>query len=269
MRLAGVADKFYAIFRRDLLTALRYPGASWMLVVSMLAELASFYYLSRAIGPRFRPDGMDYFPFLLVGTSFYSYLLAAASGLVSNIREAQTTGTIEVLMTSSTSAPWVVILSAFSVFLERTLYFALYLAAGFTLVQLPAEGINLLGCAAVFLLSLVLSVALGIGAAALQITLQRGGSAVWLFGLASSLLTGTMFPISALPAPIQKVSAMIPFTYSINGLRRALLTGGSLTELAPSLLVLSGFALLLLPASILLLSRALRHARYAGTLSFY
>jgi len=56
-----------AIARRDLVTAIRYGTGFLSTAAGAGAELAAFYYLSRAIVPGFRPQGADYFPLLTGG----------------------------------------------------------------------------------------------------------------------------------------------------------------------------------------------------------
>src|SRR5256886_10883614 len=105
MKLAGLLDKMLAIARRDLLTAIRYRIGFLVGAAGALAELAAFYYLSRAVGPGFRPDGVEYFSFLLVGTGLYTFLVVGINAFLHIVQEAQQTGSLEVLMTTSTPAP--------------------------------------------------------------------------------------------------------------------------------------------------------------------
>jgi len=70
MSVASLLDKTVVIARRDLLTAIRYRTGFVLSAIGALTELAAFYYLSRAVGPAFRPEGLEYFSFLLVGTGF-------------------------------------------------------------------------------------------------------------------------------------------------------------------------------------------------------
>ena len=122
---------------------------------------------------------------------------------------------------------------------------------------------------AVFLVSLVVAVAMGIAAAALQVRLQKGSAVVWLFSSLAWLLTGMTFPVSVLPPWLQKLAALIPVTHSLDGLRMAMVKGASWSALAAPLAALLAFAVLLLPLSLWLFGRALRRARIEGTLSFY
>src|SRR5450631_4826704 len=103
IKLTSILDKLHAILRRDLLTAIRHRSGFVVTLVGVFMELAAFYYLSRAIGPGFRPDGVAYFPFLLVGTGLYTFFVMSAQAFLNVVQEAQQTGTLEVLMTTSTS----------------------------------------------------------------------------------------------------------------------------------------------------------------------
>src|ERR1700681_3900583 len=123
-------DKLHAILRRDLLTAVRHRSAFVMTLVGVFTELAAFYFLSRAIGPSFRPGGIEYFPFLLVGTGLYTFFLMSAQAFLSSVQEAQQTGTLEVLMTTSTAPAELIILSSISAFAGNLLNLLIYIFAG-------------------------------------------------------------------------------------------------------------------------------------------
>lgn len=269
MMLTSLLDKQLSVIRRDLLTAMRYRTMFWMQIVGVLAELAAFYYLAHAVGPGFQPEGMGFFPFLLVGTGFYGFFLAMITAFVSAVRDSQVTGTIEVLMTTSTPAPVVVGMTAFSTILGRMMNLAIYLLAGLILFGVPLHNPNLPGFVLVVILSLAVTGAVGMLAAAVQLVVQKGDGVVWLLGSFSWFLTGTIFPVGALPAPLQKLALLIPFTHALDGLRLSLLRGAPFSELAGPIGALALFALALLPASLGIFSLALRHARLQGTLSFY
>jgi ABC-2 type transport system permease protein len=60
---------------------------------------------------------------------------------------------------------------------------------------------------------------------------------------------------------------MIPVTYSLAGVRAALLAGASWGQLWPSLLALLAFAAVLLPLSFAVFGWALRRTKVTGTLT--
>ena len=262
MSVASLLDKTVVIARRDLLTAIRYRTGFLLSAVGALTELAAFYYLSRAVGPAFRPEGLEYFSFLLVGTGFYTFLLMGVHAFLQTVQEAQQTGTLEVLMTTSTSPPVLVFLSAMSAFAANTITLLFYLGAGF-LFGAPLHP-NLAASIAVFLLSVIIAVAIGLIAAALQLAIQKGSAVVWAVG-SIWFLTGSMFPVQTL----RGLAQLIPITHSLEGMRLALLEGASLNRVRYELMVLVGFAALLVPVSLLAFSWTLRRARMQGTLSFY
>src|SRR5438552_6022302 len=149
MNASGLLDKMAAILRRDLLSALRYRNGFLLTAFASAAELASFYYLARAIGPGFRPQGVEYFPFVLVGTGLYTFMLMGIHSFLNVVQDAQRTGTLEVLMTTSTPGPVLLFLSAASSFAGNTVQLFLYLAAGLLIFRAPLHA-NLGGCFVVF-----------------------------------------------------------------------------------------------------------------------
>jgi ABC-2 type transport system permease protein len=260
-------DKLYAILRRDLLTAVRHRSGFLLTLVGVFSELAAFYFLSRAIGPGFRPGGIEYFPFLMVGTGLYTFFVMSAQAFLSAVQEAQQTGTLEVLMTTSTSPAQLIILSSISAF-SGLVNLLIYFLAGVAVFRASIHA-NLWACAAVLILSLVIALALGVAAATLQVAFQKGSAVLWLLGSGLWFLSGTMFPIESLPRPLVLLARAIPLTYAIDGMRRALLEGQSLLEIAPVLAILAGFSVVLLPLTLAGLALSLRRARQTGTLSFY
>lgn len=269
MNAASLLDKLWVISRRDLLTILRYRMGFWLLSLSTVLELAASFYLAQAIGPQFRPDGVDYYAFLLVGTALFGFLISGVSISVEAVHDAQVTGTMEVLMTTSTSAPVLVLLSTFSTFATRTLSTLFYLAVGLALFQVPLRNPNLLACAVIFLLLLLIASALGVMTAAVQVLTQKGRGLVFLLASLGGFISGTMFPVSALPAPLRWLADAFPLTHAVQGTRLALLRDASFAELQTPIAILLLYAIVLVPAGLYLFSRAIRHARQKGTLSFY
>jgi ABC-2 type transport system permease protein len=264
----SLTEKLAAIVRRDVLTTIRYRNGFLLSAVGVLAEVVAFRYLARAIGPAFRPEGVDYFPFLVVGSGFFTFLITGVQAFLSTVQEAQQTGTLEVLLTTATPAPVLIFLSAFSAFAGKLANLVLFLAVGLLLFRVPLLHSNLLGVGLIFLLSLAVALALGVFAAALQIAVQKGSAVIWLLG-SVWFLTGTIFPVGALPLPLRWAAWCIPVTHSLTGMRGALLLGKSMTDLAPEVLWLGVAALALVPASLGFFSWVLRRGRREGTLSAY
>lgn len=266
--MKSILNKLRAILRRDLLTAIRHRTGFVMSAVGLLMELAAFYFLARAIGPGFRPGGVEYFPFLLVGTGVYTFFVMSTQAFLSTVQEAQQTGTMEVLMTTSTPPAQLVVLSSVSAFAGNLGKMVVYLAAGAAIFSAPFHA-NFLSCITVMMFCVAIALAVGIGAATIQITFQKGSAVLWLLSSGVWFLSGAMFPIESLPRPLVMVAHAIPLSYAIGGMRMALLQEQPVLAMAPTLAVLLAFSAVLLPLALWGLSSSLRRARKDGTLSFY
>lgn len=266
--MRSTLDKLYAILRRDLLTAIRHRSGFALALISVPMELAAFYFLSRAIGPGFRPDGVEYFPFVLVGTGVYTFFVMSAQSFLGTIQEAQHAGTMEVLMTASTEPAELVILSSISAFAGTLASLVVYLLAGVVVFRAAIHP-DLLSCLLVVILSVMIAMGLGIAVAALQITLQKGSAVLWLLSSGLLFLSGAMFPSTSLPPALARLAHLLPITYAIEGMRMALLQHQSIVAMGPTLAVLAGFAVAILALALWGFSISLRHARQNGTLSFY
>ena len=262
-----IVDKIIAVVKKDAISAARYRNGFVLSNLAQVAQLATFYYLARAVGPQFRPEGMPYFLFLLIGTGFYTFLLAGTHALLKTIQESQQTGTLEVLLTTSTPAAVLVSLGAMSAFGEELLQFVIYIGAGIFLFA-PALHMSVVAGLLTFGLSILSAFAIGLFAAGMQISIHKGSAVLWVLGSGAWLLSGTLFPIAALPKPVQMVSYLIPFTHSLAAMRLAMI-GGSFMAVARELGILAIFALLLVPTGIVFFSWMVTQARENGTLSFY
>jgi ABC-2 type transport system permease protein len=262
-----MAAKIRAVFIKDAITLFRYRNGFLFTAAAQAAQLATFYYLARAVGPRFRPEGMPYFLFLVVGTGFYAFLLTGIHKFLHAIEEAQQTGTLEVLLTTSTSEPVLLTLNAISAFAQAAFEFLIYLGAAFFFFT-SALHTSVVGCLLVFALSTLSAFAFGLFAAGLQIYMHKGSAVLGLMGSGAWLISGTLFPVSALPVVARRISDCIPFTHALKGMRLALALGDT-PALAREIAILAAFSLLLVPAAVVFLTWAVRQARLNGTLSFY
>src|SRR5581483_4078412 len=86
-------------------------------------------------------------------------------------------------------------------------------------------------------------------AAGVQISIHKGSAVLWLVGSGAWLLSGALFPTSALPHAVKLISQLVPFTHSLSGMRFALLAGNSV-NLARELELLAFYSVLLVPASL-------------------
>src|SRR5207248_669258 len=110
-----------------------------------------------------------------------------------------------------------VFLSAVSSIAGSSVQLFLYLAAGLLIFRAPLH-VNFGGCVVVFLLSMAILAAVGMLAAALQLAIQKGSAVVWAFASGAWLMTGALFPVATLPAPLRLAAKLIPVTYCLDGM---------------------------------------------------
>src|SRR5215471_10369800 len=80
------------------------------------------------------------------------------------------------------------------------------------------------------------------------------------------LASGVYYPVSVLPGPVQALARVNPLTYTLDGMRAALIGGRGLAAVAPDLLPLLVMGLLLLPAGLAAFGWAERRAKRLGLL---
>ena len=260
-----------AFFRRDVAIARSYRMAFLLEILEAFFGVATFYYLSRFVSNdelvRVLPAKSDYFAFALVGFAFFDYLTVSLSAFDNSIVEAQQNGTLEAMLVTETPLTMILVASAAYPFVLLALRTVIYLAWGALIFHFPVQEANWLGAVIILAASILAFAGLGIISTSYLLLFKRGNPARWLIVGASSLLGGIMYPVSVLPVPMQWIARLIPVTYSLAGMRQALLEGASFGQLWPSVRALLIFAAILLPFSSLIFSWALRRTKITGTLT--
>jgi len=80
------------------------------------------------------------------------------------------------------------------------------------------------------------------------------------------LISGVYYPITVLPGPLHLAGILSPLTYTLDGVREALLHGLSLTGALPDVGILLVMGIVLVPASVWCFGRAEERAKRLGLL---
>jgi ABC-2 type transport system permease protein len=260
-----------AFFRRDMAIARSYRMAFGLEILEAFFGVATFYYLSRFVSTdqlsHALPPGSDYFAFALVGFAFFDYLTVSLSAFDNSIMEARQNGTLEAMLVTETPLTVILGASAAYPFVLLALRTIIYLAWGAVLFHFPVREANWLGAVIILLVSVLAFAGLGIISTSYLLLFKRGNPARWLIVGASGLLGGIMYPVSVLPVPLQWLARLVPVTYSLEGMRQALLSGAGMVQLWPSVRALLLFSVILLPLSGAVFAWALRQTKITGTLT--
>lgn len=271
MSLLESGRKIRAFFWRDFSIARSYRGAVLLELFEALFGVATFYFLSKFVQTpdlaRSLPSGSSYFAFALVGFAFFDYLSVSITTLEASLEEARQNRTLEALLVTQTPLPVILAGSAAYPFAALALRTCVYLGWGWLLFGFSPHEANWPGALAVLFASVLAFTGLGILSASYTLLFKRGNPAKWVLLGLSALVGGMMYPVTVLPPALQRIARLIPVTYSLEGMRAALLNGASWAGLWPSLAALLIFAVILLPLSFAVFSWALRRTKITGTLT--
>jgi ABC-2 type transport system permease protein len=265
--------KLALLFRRDLAVARSYRVAFLIEIFQALFGAAGFYFLSQFVqSPTLQkslPPGTTYFSFALVGIAFFDYLSIGLITFDESLREARQNGTLENLLVTQTSLTVILAGSGLYPFALMSLRTGIYIAWGAILFGFPLRGANWPGAVLVLAASVLAFSGLGILSASYLLVFKRGNPVNWAVLGLSTVVGGMMYPISVLPVWLQYAARLTPVTYSLEGVRAAILSHASLRELLPSIGALLLFAAVLLPVSFAVFSWALRRTKITGTLTHF
>jgi ABC-2 type transport system permease protein len=258
-----------AVVHRDLQLFLSYRLRFVSQVVSLLFGVVIFYYVSRLVSVRAFPTHDDYFAFVIVGLATVELLTSAVRTVPATLRNELVSGTFE----RTVASPYgplggIVALALFPMVLAVAMATIMILGA-VVLFGLPLHWATVPLIVPVALLGMLAFVPLALlVSAAVLIVKQAGNIAAFLVsGLA--LASGSMFPVSILPASVRWISNVQPLTPALELARHELVGAAMTGSTWVAVAKLAGFAAVLIPLSIAAISAAIRICRKRGTLIEY
>jgi len=237
---------------------------------SLMPLLLSFFIGQLVSGAGARPVGGDYLTFVTIGLGVTAMLQGALVGFGGLLQQAFMRGNLETYLVEP--VPWTVLPLAMNTW-------ALILGV-FNGVALMILGIvlganldygQMLGFGLLIALGLAATTAIGILSASVLMLTLKSQPILVVYGLAASLLAGSVFSVSQLPLWLRLFAYMIPHTYVINGARSLLMDNPGSFEMSfgAAVLVLSLFSVIAFPIGLWLFRRSLEFARKMGLLSGY
>jgi ABC-2 type transport system permease protein len=254
---------------RDLQLFLSYRLRFISQIVSTLFGVTIFYYVSRLVSVREFPTHDSYFAYVIVGLATVELLTAAVRTVPTTLRSELVAGTFE----RTVASPFgplggIVALALFPMVLAAVMA-SIIVVVAIALFGLPLHWatvplivpVALLGTLAFLPLALLVS-------AAVLIVKQAGNIAAFLIsGLA--LASGSMFPVAILPASVRWISEVQPMTPALALARHELVGAAMSGSTLAAVAKLAGFAVVLMPLSIVAIAAAIKVCRDRGTLIEY
>ena len=268
---ASAWSRVGAIFRRDALVALSYPGNFTLSWLAIVIEVVIAWYISKLIpaSPKFSPNGVSvpYFQFIAINAAFVLFQTAALNSFAESIRDAQLTGTLEIVLSTPTRLSTLVLSSAVWSMAYTFMQTAVYLGVAM-LFGLDLRHVDFL-TTAIFLVLTVTAVApLGVLAAALAMVIKKTGPVEFFSNATASVFGGVYLPLASMPVALQWIGWTLPITHALNGFRAAF-AGVPIDRVGADAIWLLVASAILMPLSLWIFARAVAKARVDGTLSMY
>ncbi|MCC7236459.1 MAG: ABC transporter permease [Bryobacterales bacterium] len=263
----------YSFFRRDAAIAFSYRFAFFAQFTGNILLLGLLYYVGQMIGPRALPSldryGGNFLAFALVGVALTDTVMVSLISFGQQVREAQTTGTLEATLMSPVPLWVILIFSSLWNYFLSAFRFALYLVVGAFLYGLHLGQAHMGSVLIIFALTVLCFMGAGMAWAAIVLVIKRGEALMTLIVTAVLVLSGVIFPPSVLPGWLQSLGALIPLTDALDGMRIALLQGASPAELAGPIGRLTVFSIVFLLLGVIGFDQAVRIGRRNGSLTQY
>jgi ABC-2 type transport system permease protein len=237
-----------------------------ILTVIFFYILAKFY--GNAQPAALAPYG-DYYTFLLVGAAFARYLSLGLRHFGRELEHELAAGTIEPVMVTATPPGLALLGPSLWILIEGVVLLVLQLGLGAAFFGADFSRANWPAALALTALTLLALNSWGLLSAAFVLLFKRADPLSWLVDVTIFMLAGVYFPIQLIPQPLRFFAYLLPLSYSLEGLRFALMRGQALAQLWPYVLILIGFNALLLPLGWLSFRYAMEHVKKRGSLGHY
>lgn len=266
-RLRDILRAFVSIGYRDIRA---YPISLAINVLAPLGQLAFLYFLAKLIDPGAKDIGGDYFTFAAVGLVSLTIMNACLQLYTREVDQLLVSGRFDILVVE----PVPELVLPFALAISPVVFGSIpAISTAVFAVALGLDGVRLSGVPMAFLVLAVGCLAiLGIGimAVSVHVLTKRSDPVLAVYLLAVQVLSGTFFPISVLPGPLQAVSLALPHTYILEGVRGALL--GARPGAIPTstcVFALLAFSAVVYPVALFLFHKVLRVGKRYGILSTY
>ena len=212
-------------------------------------------------------EANDLILFLLVGTLVWAYLSAILDDISLVITWERWEGTIEhTLMAPVPRRSHLLGTAVFGV-LHALVRTAAIMAISLPFFSVSLHGANWGTAIAVVIVGSFALIGLGILAGVLPLLYpERGEQLSFMVQSVVLLVSGVYYSVSVLPAWLQVLSYLSPATYFLRGIRAALVDGAGITAVAGDLAIMAAFAVVLIPASVMVFTAAERWAKKTGRL---
>src|SRR3954447_4929781 len=209
----------------------------------------------------------DLLLFLLIGTLVWASLSAVLDDISLVITWERWEGTIEHTLMAPVPRPAHLLGTAVFGVLHALVRTSMILLVALPFFNVDFSQANWPAAAVVVLFGSFALIGLGILAGVLPLLYpERGEQLSFMVQSVVLLVSGVYYSVSVLPAWLQVLSWLSPATYLLRSVRKAIVEGASIGDVAGDLAIMALFAVVLIPVSVMVFTAAERWARRTGRL---
>ena len=265
--------KILAFLEKDWEQARSYRLAFVLQFGGVGLTLVGLYFMNRLFRSaeleQIQQYGGDYVSFILIGLVVTLYSGTTLRVFATSLRQAQVMGTLETLLMTRARLSTIMFGWAIYPMIRATMSVIIFMIGGFLILDASFENANIIGALATMVLTLAVMVGLGIIAASVTLISKQSDPFTRVLVIAAGMLSGALYPVSALPAWLQVIAQLLPHTHAIEAIRLTILQGAPLQEIAPQLVALAAYVAVVMPLSIWSFKYAMRRVRIEGSLAHY
>jgi len=205
--------------------------------------------------------------YLLVGAVLWAYLGIIFEFMTETVAWERWEGTIEyTFMAPLSRLTHLAGMGAYSVLYGLIRASLLFAVVGF-FFDLSMPDADFLAAIVVLLVASVSFIGIGMMTAVLPlISPEKGAQLGFVAQGVLLVVSGVYYPVDVLPGWMERIAAISPATYALDGVRRAILDGDGLSTMGRELALLAVIGLVCIPAGLALFAAGERYAKRHGKL---
>ena len=205
--------------------------------------------------------------YLLIGAVIWAYLGIIFEFLTETVAWERWEGTIEyTFMAPLSRFTHLAGMGAYSVLYGLIRAVLLFAVVAF-FFDLSMPDANFVAALVVLLVASVSFIGIGMMTAVLPlISPEKGAQLGFVAQGVLLVVSGVYYPVDVLPGWMEKIAAISPATYALDGIRRAIIDGEGLTSMGRELLLLAVIGVVCIPAGLALFAAGERYAKRNGKL---
>lgn len=265
-----------AIAWKDVLITLRYPLNAVFQVAQPVLWLTPVYFLGKsfsatsggASGFAGYTGANDFMSFILLGTVLSNYVSAVFWGMGYALKNEMDQGVLESNWLAPLARPLFLVGRTLASLVITTITSLAVLALGRLLFGFHVSG-NILAAIAAVLPMLVALYGFGFAFAGLVLLMRDANTLVDVANYVVTILSGSNFPVQALPRFLLPLALALPLTYGYDSLRGMLLHTRTILPLPAEVAISVAFMFIMAVVGTIIFQRVERRCRALGTLGMH